>query len=421
MWGAGRIAENVVLLTRVLRQAGLAVGGERPPLALQALEIVGLERRDQVHAALSAVLVDRHENQPIFDAAFTAFFAALGAAVPPDPSGSERSLDESRSGPQRPVRPRENPRHRRLDDALARLAAAAPREPSAAPDEAARPQAASIETFSARETLRAMDFESMSVEEFDQARRLAAQLPWILEPVKVRRTHLATRGTPDLRATLRQSARQALAPTLALRRRREQPPPLVILCDISGSMKRYSRMFLHWAHALGRDFARVETLTLGTRLTRITRLLTTRDVDEAIAHAGRQVADWGGGTRLGPCLREFNRRWARRLLTGNATVLWLTDGLDRDDPERLAREAAKLRGFAHRVIWLNPLLRFEGFEPRAAGVRAMLPHVDAFIPAHNLNSLADLTRTLADARRADPKRFQRRHPPAPGRAAVHTR
>ena len=244
----------------------------------------------------------------------------------------------------------------------------------------------------------------MSIDEFNDAKKLAAQLPLMLRPVPVRRFERANRGSLDLAAMLRSTARQPLAMPLLYQRNRIQPPPLIILCDISGSMQRYSRIFLYWAHALTRNFARVETLTLGTRLTRITRMLQTRDVDDAVRDAGNKVSDWSGGTRLGPCLREFNRQWARRLLVGNASVLLLSDGLDRDDAGQLSREAARLKSFAHRVIWLNPLLRFDGFEPKAAGVRALLPHVDDFVPAHNLRSLKDLSKTLATAR-SNPQRF----------------
>lgn len=383
--GRGRLADNVVHFTRVLRSAGLPVGTEHTLAALRALEIVGLDRRDQVHAALSAVLIDRHENQPLFDQAFAAFWR--------DPKLLERlmylTLPKVSGRAQR-----DDERKRRLDEALAGTPQAPAVPPPGDEQQADEVILDATITFSERERLQATDFESMSADEYALARKLAGQLALRLEPVKVRRQEAAHRGSIDLRAMLRASARDPYAATLRYRRARTRPPPLVVLCDISGSMQRYSRIFLHWAHALTRQQPQVETLTMGTRLSRITRLLRQRDVDEALAAAGRQVADWAGGTRLAGCLHEFNRRWARRLLAGNATVLLLTDGLDRDDAGVLGREAARLHGFAHRVVWLNPLLRFEGFQPRAAGIRAMLPHVDAFLPAHNLRSLADLSRIL---------------------------
>jgi uncharacterized protein with von Willebrand factor type A (vWA) domain len=383
--GRGRLADNVVHFTRVLRIAGLPVGTEHTLAALRALEIVGLDRRDQVHAALSAVLIDRHENQPLFDQAFAAFWR--------DPKLLERLMYLALPKVGARVQ-RCDDRKRRLDEALA----GTPQAPAVPPPgDEQRADEVTIDatvTFSERERLQSTDFESMSADEYALARKLAGQLALRLEPVKVRRQEAAHRGSIDLRAMLRASARDPYAATLRYRRARTRPPPLTILCDISGSMQRYSRIFLHWAHALTRQQPQVETLTMGTRLSRITRLLRQRDVDDALAAAGRQVADWAGGTRLAGCLQEFNRRWARRLLAGNATVLLLTDGLDRDDAGLLGREAARLHGFAHRVIWLNPLLRFESFQPRAAGIRALLPHVDAFLPAHNLRSLADLSRIL---------------------------
>jgi uncharacterized protein with von Willebrand factor type A (vWA) domain len=382
----GRVADNVVHFTRVLRAAGLPVGPERTLAALRALEIVGFDSRERVHAALSSVLIDRHEHQPIFDGAFAAFWR--------DPKLLERLMYLTLpkvSG--RGMQPDEE-RRRRLSEALAGTMPPAPRAKDERQEDNDEVQLDATVTFSERERLQHTDFESMSTDEYAQAQRLAQQIPLFLEPQPVRRRQAASRGDLDLRAMLRASARDPLGGRLLFRRTRERPPPLVILCDISGSMQRYSRLFLHWAHALTRSLARVETLTLGTRLTRITRMLRQRDVDDALRSAGHEVADWAGGTRLGPCLQAFNRQWARRLLAGNATVLLLTDGLDRDDAGLLGREAARLRAFARRVVWLNPLLRFDGFQPKASGIRAMLPHVDHFLPAHNLNSLGELSRAL---------------------------
>jgi hypothetical protein len=175
---------------------------------------------------------------------------------------------------------------------------------------------------------------------------------------------------------------------------RTELPPLVVLLDISGSMERYARLFLHYVHGLTRRHLKVQTFTFGTRLTAITRCLRARDPDVALKLADEQVADWKGGTRIGTCLAEFNRRWARRVLGANAAVLLVTDGLDRDELGALSHAAAQLRRMAHELVWLNPLLRYEGFQPRAAGVRALLPHVDRFLPVHNLNSLADLGAAL---------------------------
>ena len=204
---------------------------------------------------------------------------------------------------------------------------------------------------------------------------------------------------------MRRAARSPLAIELLRREPRWRAQTLVLLLDVSGSMQRYARLMLHWAHALTAADPRTETLALGTRLTRISRRLRHRDPDEAVRSTLADIIDWGGGTRLGSCLASFNTLWARRLLGSRTTVLLLTDGLDREDSTLLAAEAARLRRHARRVIWLNPLLRFEGFEPRAAGVRALLPSVDAMLPVHNLKSLERLPSALAA-----PAKLQLRRP-----------
>lgn len=379
------IGENIVHFARILRKAGLQVGPDRVLAAMAALEAVGLERRDDVHAALSAVMIDRHEQQTLFDAAFATFWR--------DPKLLEQMMYlmlPKVSGRGEKHRP---PRSNRLAEALAapRDAPPANQERHAAQDEI---QFETTFTFSDRERLQNTDFDTMSTEEFDRARKLAEQLPLPIQPVRRRRHERAARGDIDLSATLRRMARQPHLLDLAYTRPRRELPGLVVLLDISGSMDRYARLFLHYVHGLTRRHLRVHTFTFGTRLSNITRCLAHRDPDVALARAGTQVQDWKGGTRIGACLDDFNRHWARRVLTGNAAVLLITDGLDRDDGGRLAEAAARLHRMAHEVVWLNPLLRFDGFEPKAAGVRALLPHVDRFLPMHNLASLADLERAL---------------------------
>jgi len=381
------IAENVAHFARVLRSAGLAVGPDRVVAAVAALDCVGVERRGDVHAALSAVMLDRHDQQPLFDAAFDAFWR--------DPKLLEKLLMELLpriSG--RGTRP-QAPRSNRLAQALApeRDRPGAPVNPSAS--EEIRFDASF--TFSDRERLQRADFDTMTSEEFALASRLAEELPPPVAPVRRRRHERAPRGVPDLRATLRAMVRapHTLVP-LTTRPRRELPP-LVVLLDVSGSMDRYARVMLHYIHGLARRHPRLHAFTFGTRLTDVTRCLRDRDPDVALAAVGQRTGDWHGGTRIASCLAEFNRHWARRVLGANAAVLLVTDGLDRDDHGSLADEAARLRRSAHELVWLNPLLRFEGFEPRAAGVRALLPHVDRFLPVHNLASLADLRRALQAA------------------------
>jgi hypothetical protein len=387
------LARNIVHFARVLRDAGLPVGPDRVLAALQAVECVGLDRRADVHAALGAVMIDRHEQQPLFDAAFEAFFR--------DPKLLEQlmlQLLPKVSG--RGDKPRA-PRNNRLADALSAPRAASPPNPA----NATAPQELQFDTrftFSERERLQHADFETMTAEEFALAQQLAERLPLPFDAVRTRRHEGAARGRIDLRATMLRMAREPHTVTPRFTRPREQWPPLVVLLDVSGSMDRYARLLLHYAHGLARRLVRVQVFTFGTRLTDISRCLRDRDPDLALQRADERVQDWRGGTRIASCLDEFNRRWSRRVLGGNAAVLLMTDGLDRDDHGDLGAAAARLHRAAHQVVWLNPLLRYEGFAPRAAGVRALMPHVDRFLPVHNLASLADLARALRQGARPLP-------------------
>jgi uncharacterized protein with von Willebrand factor type A (vWA) domain len=394
----GRLARNVVAFARLLRDAGLPVGLDQSIAALRAVEAVGVDRREDVRAALAATLTSRREHQPVFDAAFEAFWR--------DPKLLERmmaALLPKIAGRGRP--PTATQRPARLEQALHAGPRSAPPPPAAGDHDEVRIDA--MLTWSDRERLRTRDFESMTVEEFREALRLVREVPVPIEPVPVRRWRTARRGPLDLRATLRRMGRDPSLGAVARRARRERPAPLVILCDVSGSMERYARVLLHWGHALMRARPRVAVFTFGTRLTDVTRALRHRDPDHAVEAASRAVEDWGGGTRIGPSLDAFNRHWARRVLTGNAAVLLVTDGLDRADDGSLGAAAAQLARFARRVVWLNPLLRYDGFEPRAAGVRALLPHVDRHLPVHSLARLEDIGRALreaAAARRPAPPR-----------------
>lgn len=383
------IAENIVHFARVLRSAGMPIGPDRVLAAMAAVEQVGLDRRDDVHAALSAVMIDRHEQQVLFDAAFDAFWR--------DPKLLEQLmmllLPKISGRGDKVVKPRAN----RLAEALAAPRPAQP--PNPANDTAKEEISFDTScTFSDRERLQQADFESMTTAEFELAKKLAEELPLPVQPVRRRRHERAPNrhngGRLDLRATMQGMARQPHTLTPAYTRARTEWPTLVVLLDISGSMERYARLLLHYVHGLTRRYLRVHTLTFGTRLTNITRSLKHRDPDVALLQADLQVHDWKGGTRIATCLDEFNHVWARRLLGSNAAVLLMTDGLDRDEHGDLARAAAQLRRSASQIVWLNPLLRFDGFEPRAAGVRALLPNVDRFLPVHNLASLADLGRAL---------------------------
>lgn len=379
------LAENLVHFSRILRDTGLAVGPDRVLAAIAAVEAVGLERREDVRAALAAVMLERHEQQTLFDAAFDAFFR--------DPKLLEQMMYlllpkiQGRGEKQPP------PRANRLAEALA--PPAPPRQPNPA-NETAKEEIQFETEFSVseRERLAQADFESMTTAEYELAKKLAERAPLPVLPVKRRRHEAGPRGTLDLRRTLQGMARQPHTLLPAFTQARSELPPIVVLLDISGSMERYSRLFLHYVHGLTRRHLTVHTFVFGTRLTNITRCLRERDPDLALQRADALVHDWKGGTRIASSLDDFNRHWARRVLGGNAAVLLVTDGLERDDDGQLAHAAGQLHRMAHQLVWLNPLLRFEGFQPRAAGIRTLLAHVDRFLPVHNLASLADLGRAL---------------------------
>ena len=382
----GHLAENVMHFARALRAAGMPVGTDRVQTSLQALQVTGLEHRGDFRAVLAACLVDRLEHRVLFDQAFDLFWRD------PDLMGRMRALllpkVRLKDGAVPPP-----PENRRLGEALF------PHQPNAPQPE---PQQDQVEihaelTWNDRELLRKADFDTMSAEEWRDAQRLLAQMRLMFEPLRTRRSRPSARpGRPDWRATLAAMARHGGELwDMRWRRPRTQPAPLVVLADISGSMSRYSRMLLHFTHALGHADARVESFVFGTRLTRTTRSLRQRDPDIAVAQVVRDVEDWSGGTRISECLHQFNQHWARRVLPGRATVLLITDGLEHGHTGELQFEMERLHKSCRRLIWLNPLLRFDAFEPKAGGIKAMLPHVDRFLPVHNLESLEQLARVLA--------------------------
>ena len=377
---------------RVLRSAGLPLGSDRIAASLQALHVAGLASRVDFHAVLSACLLDRIEHKPLFDQAFELFWRD------PDIEGRMRALmlPKVQLQPGATPAPREN---RRLADALFPM----PTAPEGRAPEAPPPDEIELDatlTWNDREVLRKADFETMTADEWRAAQRLLSKMKLAFTPIRTRRSQAATHpGRPDWRASLQGMARQG-GELWAMRWRqpRQRPPPLVLLADISGSMSQYSRMLLHFAHLLGHADARVESFVFGTRLTRTTRWLRSKDPDLAVSQVVRAVDDWSGGTRITQCLHEFNQRWARRVLSGSATVLLISDGLEHGDTTQLTFEMDRLHKSCKRLIWLNPLLRFDGFKPLASGIRAMLAHVDHLLPTHNLESLEQLVALLSNAK-----------------------
>jgi hypothetical protein len=377
----GRLTENGILFARLLRAAGLRIGPDRVVDCVKALAIAGAASREDWYWTMSAVLLSKQEQRPIFDQAFRIFWR--------DPKLAERMmqlmLPQAHGRAPKP----EEQQSQRLTDALVS------QKKEERPVE--RMELEARLTFSSREVLQRMDFDTMSAAELAEAKKLIAGMRLPLPMVRTRRFRPHRSGPRvDLRTTLRETLREG-GDVIPLVRAapRELHPPLVVLCDISGSMNPYSRMFLHFLHAITNDRDRVSVFVFGTRLTNITRQLRHRDVDVAMARVADAIKDWSGGTRIGGSLREFNWRWGRRVLGQNACVLLVSDGLDREAGEGLAEEMERLAKSCRYLVWLNPLLRYDKFEARPAGVRAMLPHVDLFLPVHNLKSLVDLARTLS--------------------------
>ncbi|MDP1837198.1 MAG: VWA domain-containing protein [Reyranella sp.] len=380
----GKLATNIVHFARTLRTAGLRVGPGQILRAIEAVEAAGLRKRDDFYWTLHSVFVNRRDQREIFDQAFHVYWR--------NPRLLEKMMEMLL--PQVGVPAVEDERKqlsRRLQEALQ------PGRGEAPPDESEPPEVEVEATFtvSDREILQHRDFEQMSQAEIDDALRAIARMRLPVPERRTRRYRAARRGPRvDFRASLRRALRPEGLTELRRREPRRRPPPLVILCDISGSMARYTRMFLHFMHTITNDRDRVFCFTFGTRLTNVTRSLRYRDVDIALAKASAQVEDWSGGTRIGQSLHEFNNKWSRRVLGQGAVVVLITDGLDREGGDGLAAEMERLHKSCSRLVWLNPLLRYGAYEPKSQGNKAMLPHVDEFRPVHNLESLAGLITAL---------------------------
>lgn len=388
----GKLAQNILHFARALRAAGLPVGTGRAVDAVRAVSAAGFEQREDFYHTLAACFTSRPEHRVVFDQCFHMFWRdpqilekMIGMFIPQ--LREETIKRERKAGEQRAA------------EGLTAGSETPPPPTDREPDEI---EIDAQLSFSDEEVLKARDFEQMSAAEVAEAKRAIARLHLPVRPLSSRRTQPALLGKlPDWRRTMRDDLRGNRPPMLARRERRTRWPALVALCDISGSMAAYSRMLLHFLHAAanhhGDGWSKVHVFTFGTELTNITRHLRQRDVDEALGAAGHEARDWEGGTRIGACLEDFNKHWSRRVLGQGAVVLLITDGLDRDDPGRLARQAERLHLSARRVIWLNPLLRWDGFEAKAQGIRALLPHVDSFVAAHNIESLAALAGMISDS------------------------
>ncbi|MBX9457209.1 MAG: VWA domain-containing protein [Rhizobium sp.] len=391
----GRFAENIVHFGRVLRRAGLKIGPGAIRDAIDSVDAIGVGSRDEFRTALFCNFVKRHEDKAVFDEAFDIFWRVRDF---------EGKLIQMLSRMTPDIGAKDKPKA-----AASRVSEALQSERPRREEERNEVEVDARFSVSKSEVLRKLDFAQMSAAELAEARRQLGRIVLPMDTVSTRRFEPASRqGRVDARATLRSAMRTGGDLILPKwRRRREIHPPLVIIADISGSMSHYTRIFLHFMHVLTESRRRVHTFLFGTRLTNVTRAMRHRDPDEAIAICSDTVKDWSGGTQIGDTLATFNRLWARRVLAQGAVVLLITDGLERDDTEMLARETDRLHRSCRRLVWLNPLLRFDGFEARARGVRAMLPHVDELRAVHNLEAIGDLARALGSGRSqdADPRRF----------------
>lgn len=390
-----RLAENITHFARALRKAGLPIGPGRTLDAIRAVEAAGFTDKRDFYWTLHACFVSRPQHRQVFAQLFRLYWR--------DPQYMEHMMSmmlPAIRGVQE-ERVAEAAEKRAAEALLDGADQPAPEREEEDETEETRIEVDASLTMSEEERLRALDFEQMSTEEIARAKRMLASLSLPVKPMATRRRKAAPHGARiDAARTLRMAMRNGgEIRDLARVTPRTRWPALVALCDISGSMSQYSRMVLHFLHAVanekGAGCARVHAFTFGTRLTNISRHLANRDVDQALAAAGAEAQDWEGGTRIGDCLHQFNRDWSRRVMGQGAVVLLITDGLDRGDPAALAHEAERLHLSSRRLIWLNPLLRWDGFAPRARGIAAMLPHVDSFRAGHSIASIEDLADALS--------------------------
>ena len=387
-----KLAGNITHFARALRRAGLPIGPGRVIDAIRAVEAAGFTDRRDFYWTLHACFVNRPEHRRVFAQLFRLYWRdprylehMMAMLLP-----AMRGVQEDR-----PAQAAE----KRAAEALLDGAEGPERDEEERDEESLIEIDASF-TTSAKERLKTLDFEQMSLAEMAEAKRMLARLTLPVKPLPSRRGIAAPIGRIDAARSLRNALRKGgEMHRLAFKKPRPRYPNLVVLCDISGSMSQYSRVILHFLHAVsnanGAGWAAVHAFTFGTRLTNITRHLATRDVDAALAAAGAEAQDWEGGTRIGASIEAFNRDWSRRVMGQGAVVLLITDGLDRDAPDVLTRQMQRLHLTARRLIWLNPLLRWDGFSAKAAGIRAMLPHVDSFRAGHSIASLEELAAVIS--------------------------
>ena len=389
-----KLVGNITHFARSLRRAGLPIGPGRVIDAIRAVEAVGFSNKQDFFWTLHACFVNRPEHHTVYAQIFRLYWrdpqylehmmAALMPAI--------RGVQEERNA---------QAAERRAAEAILDVENTAADMPeNQNEDESTEIEIDASLTISAEERLRSLDFEQMSTAEMAAAKRMLARIKLPVEPMLSRRTRNAGHGRVHAAMTLRAAMRKGgELHEIKYKSQRPRWPNLVVLCDISGSMSQYSRAVLHFLHAVsnakGAGWSKVHAFTFGTRLTNITRHLKQRDVDAALAAAGAEAQDWEGGTRIGECLETFNRDWSRRVMGQGAVVLLITDGLERADTDVLAKQMQRMQLSAKRLIWLNPLLRWDEFAPKAQGIKAMLPHVDSFRAGHSIASLEELAAVIS--------------------------
>lgn len=382
-----RITQHIIAFGRVLRRAGLEVATGQIIDAMRATQLIGLRSRADVYQALFSVFVTRREQVELFNQAFHLFWRApsklpqvMSLILPqlkmPETAQSKQSL--------------------RVKQALAENEAQI-KPPQSRPKNEQKEAVDLVLTYSPLEVLRKKDFAAFTNEEVVMARQLLSEMNWNIPSKRTRRFNPNAKGRMlDLRKTVRQSMRnEGELIQLSWRGNQTRMRDIVVLCDISGSMERYSRMLLHFIHTITAGMRRVETFVFGTRLTRITRYLKQRHIDDAVSSVSQKVNDWAGGTRIGDALKDFNYLWARRVLRSGAVVMVISDGWDRGDIPLFEREVARLSRNCYRLIWLNPLLGYENYEPLTRGIKAAMPYIDDFLPVHNLESLEQIGEVLS--------------------------
>lgn len=408
--GKGHLFHNVMLFSRVLREIGLDANPTRTIDLLRCLDFINIGQKEDFYEAGKAIMVRGPEEIPLYDYVFQMFWRRWPTkeeldsnqnVMPPDYLGKqEQAGDREKKNPLPPQERNadENDRQNATEETQTVKRLVENQVDTAAEEANDDSDAEKQQTYSSSDVMQNKDFQDFTTDELEEAKRLMSELRWSLAMRPTRRLTPARHGRKlDARRTVRRSLKYGGTPMeLAWRNRKMKPRPLVVIADISGSMDLYSRLLLQFMHSLKQGLKYVETFVFGTRLTRITYELKSKNVDDALTAVSKNVKDWAGGTRIGESLETFNVRWARRVMGHGSIVIIISDGWDRGDVEVLKRSMARLQRLSFRLIWLNPLLGMDDYQPLTIGIQAALQYVDDFLPAHNFRSLQELGILLAN-------------------------